>query len=133
MKLVIAALLAASASAFVPAQDGKTSTFLNTFEDELGAQPPLSFFEPLGMLTDVNQEHFNCLCYIEVKHGCICQLVFLGQIVTHNRTHLPGSIDMAGDSFDSYPNGIAALFGDNTIPRLDSANGAEPGDFPGDF
>eukprot|EP00957_Ditylum_brightwellii_P174602 13294057-Ditylum_brightwellii.AAC.1 len=58
---------------------------------------------------------------------------------------------MAGDSFDSYPNGIAALFRDDTTPQAgllqivafvgflelfvmkDSASGAEPGDFPGDF
>merc|ERR1712051_697428 len=36
---------------------------------------------------------------------------------TRNGIHLPGPIDMAGDSFDSYPNGIAALFGDNAIPQ----------------
>ena len=151
MKLIIAALLAASASAFAPAQVGKTSTSLNAFEDELGAQPPLGFFDPLGMLTDADQERFDRLRYVEVKHGRICQLAFLGQIVTRNGIHLPGPIDMAGDSFDSYPNGIAALFGDNAIPQAgllqivafvgflelfvmkDSANGAEPGDFPGDF
>eukprot|EP00566_Odontella_aurita_P034111 CAMPEP_0113553444 /NCGR_PEP_ID=MMETSP0015_2-20120614/15615_1 /TAXON_ID=2838 /ORGANISM="Odontella" /LENGTH=51 /DNA_ID=CAMNT_0000454511 /DNA_START=12 /DNA_END=163 /DNA_ORIENTATION=+ /assembly_acc=CAM_ASM_000160 len=51
MKLAIAALLAGSAAAFAPAQVGKVSTALNAFESELGAQPPLGFFDPLGMLT----------------------------------------------------------------------------------
>eukprot|EP00957_Ditylum_brightwellii_P124658 9500723-Ditylum_brightwellii.AAC.1 len=69
------------------------------------------------MLTDADQERFDRLRYVEVKHGRICQLAFLGQIVTRNGIHLPGPIDMAGDSFDSYPNGIAALFGDNAIPQ----------------
>eukprot|EP00565_Helicotheca_tamesis_P009518 CAMPEP_0185724902 /NCGR_PEP_ID=MMETSP1171-20130828/1259_1 /TAXON_ID=374046 /ORGANISM="Helicotheca tamensis, Strain CCMP826" /LENGTH=41 /DNA_ID= /DNA_START= /DNA_END= /DNA_ORIENTATION= len=41
MKLIIAALLATSAAAFAPAKVAKTSTALNAFEEELGAQPPL--------------------------------------------------------------------------------------------
>merc|ERR1712232_179192 len=59
--------------------------------------------------------------------------------------------DYAGDSFDSYPNGIAAVIGPDAIPGAglaqiialvgfleigvmkDSANGAEPGEFVGDF
>ena len=43
-------------------------------------------------------------------------LAFLGQIVTRAGIHLPGAIDYSGDSFDSYPNGIAALIGPNSIP-----------------
>ena len=86
-----------------------------------------------------------------MKHGRICQLAFLGHIVTRGGTHLPGDIDFSGHSFDSYPNGIAAVIGPDAIPLLgvgqifgfvgffelfvmkDSANRAEPGDFPGDF
>merc|ERR1712071_713001 len=84
---------------------------------ELGAQPPLVFFDPLGMLNgDVSQERFDRLRYVEIKHGRICQLAFLGQVVTRAGIHLPGSINYAGDSFDSYPNGIAALFGPDSIP-----------------
>merc|ERR1712037_936360 len=63
----------------------------------------------------------------------------------------PGSIDSAGDSFDSFPDGFAALGGPDSIPGAgtgqilvfcgllellvmkDSANGAEPGEFVGDF
>uniref|UniRef100_A0A7S2EDS0 Plastid light harvesting protein n=1 Tax=Ditylum brightwellii TaxID=49249 RepID=A0A7S2EDS0_9STRA len=116
MKLIVAALLAGSAAAFAPAQVAKTSTSLNAFEDELGAQPPLGFFDPLGMLADADQERFDRLRYVELKHGRICQLAFLGQIVTRGGVHLSGSIDQAGHSFDSYPNGIAALFGENAIP-----------------
>ena len=43
-------------------------------------------------------------------------LAFLGQIVTRAGIHLPGSINYAGDSIDSFPNGIAALVGPNSIP-----------------
>ena len=55
-----AALLAGSAAAFAPAQTGKASTALNmAFEDELGVQPPLGFFDPLGLLADADQETFR--------------------------------------------------------------------------
>ena len=76
---------------------------------------------------------------------------FLGQIVTRAGIHLDGPIDLAGNTFDSYPNGIAAIIGPDAISQSavaqivffigtlelgvmkDSANGAEPGEFPGDF
>eukprot|EP00562_Extubocellulus_spinifer_P035071 CAMPEP_0178698464 /NCGR_PEP_ID=MMETSP0699-20121125/10545_1 /TAXON_ID=265572 /ORGANISM="Extubocellulus spinifer, Strain CCMP396" /LENGTH=212 /DNA_ID=CAMNT_0020344515 /DNA_START=29 /DNA_END=667 /DNA_ORIENTATION=- len=150
-KLAIAALLAGSAAAFAPAQVGQSSTALNAFEGELGVQPPLGFFDPLGLLEDADQERFDRLRYVEVKHGRICQLAFLGQITTRNGIHLGGDIDFSGNSFDSFPNGLAAINGPDAIPQAgllqivafvgflelfvmkDSANGAEPGDFPGDF
>ena len=117
MKLAALTALVASASAFAPAQTGKATTALNAFEDELGAQAPLGFFDPFGMLSgDVTQERFDRLRYVEIKHGRICQLAFLGQVVTRGGLHLPGAINYAGDSFDSYPNGVAALFGPDSIP-----------------
>mmetsp|Transcript_4601 Transcript_4601/g.5304 ORF Transcript_4601/g.5304 Transcript_4601/m.5304 type:complete len:205 (-) Transcript_4601:171-785(-) len=117
MKLIITALLATSAAAFAPAKVAQSTTSLNAFEDELGAQAPLGFFDPFGMLNgDATQERFDRLRYVEIKHGRISQLAFLGQIVTRAGIHLPGDIDYSGDSFDSFPNGVAALFGPNSIP-----------------
>ena len=115
-KLAAIASLIAGASAFAPAQQGASSTALKAFESELGAQPPLGFFDPLGLLEDADQERFDRLRYVEVKHGRICQLAFLGQIVTRAGIHLPGNIDYAGNSFDSFPNGVAALIGPDAIP-----------------
>merc|ERR1719194_224889 len=152
MKSAILALLVGSAAAFAPVPVAKTVSALNAFEDELGAQPPLGFFDPFGMLSgDASQERFDRLRYVEIKHGRISMLAFLGQITTRAGVHLPGNIDYAGDSFDSFPDGLAALVGPNAIPQAglaqivllagflelgvmkDSANGAAPGDFPGDF
>jgi hypothetical protein len=117
MKLIIAATLAASAAAFAPSKVAQTSTSLNAFEDELGAQAPLGFFDPLGLLNgDVDQERFDRLRYVEIKHGRISQLAFLGQVVTRAGIHLPGDIDYSGDAFASYPNGVAALIGPDSIP-----------------
>merc|ERR1719362_977345 len=151
MKLAAFAALVGFAAAFAPAQTGKASNALNAFESELGVQPPLGFWDPLGLLDDADQEKFDRLRYVEIKHGRISMLAFLGQITTRAGIHLPGNIDYSGDSFDSFPDGWAAVYGPNAIPTAglaqivllagflelgvmkDSANGAAPGDFPGDF
>eukprot|EP00568_Trieres_chinensis_P007595 CAMPEP_0183295660 /NCGR_PEP_ID=MMETSP0160_2-20130417/3534_1 /TAXON_ID=2839 ORGANISM="Odontella Sinensis, Strain Grunow 1884" /NCGR_SAMPLE_ID=MMETSP0160_2 /ASSEMBLY_ACC=CAM_ASM_000250 /LENGTH=204 /DNA_ID=CAMNT_0025457179 /DNA_START=34 /DNA_END=648 /DNA_ORIENTATION=- len=148
MKLAIVALLAGSAAAFAPAQTGRSSVSLNAFKDEVGAQAPLGFFDPLGMLDGADQERFDRLRFVERKHGRIAMLAFLGQITTRAGFHLPGDIDYAGHSFASYPNGLAALFGDNAIPTLGlwqiiffigflelgvMSDITGTGDFPGDF
>merc|ERR1719157_228422 len=149
MKSAILAALIGSAAAFAPAPAAKTSTAVRAFEDELGAQPPLGFYDPFGLLNgDVSQERFDRLRYVEIKHGRISMLAFLGQITTRGGLHLPGNIDYSGDSFESFPNGLAALYGDNAIPQsgalqLFLAVGAlelgvmkdidGTGEFPGDF
>jgi len=145
MKLVIASILAGSAAAFAPASVPKASTAMNmAFESELGVQPPLGFFDPLGLLADADQEKFDRLRYVELKHGRISQLAFLGNIITRAGVHLPGDIDYSGTSFDSIPNGWAAV---GAIPQagllqivafvgfleLFVMKDITGGEFPGDF
>uniref|UniRef100_A0A6U5G3Q1 Uncharacterized protein n=1 Tax=Corethron hystrix TaxID=216773 RepID=A0A6U5G3Q1_9STRA len=110
MKFFLASLLAGSAAAFAPASQKATSTVaLSAFESELGVQTPIGFLDPLNLLGDATQERFDELRYTEIKHGRICQLAFLGNIITRAGVHLPGNIDSAGTSFDSIPDGWAAL------------------------
>merc|ERR1719360_33041 len=118
MKSVIAASLLASAAAFAPAKVSQSASALKAadFEDALGVQEPLGLWDPMGMLNGADEERFERLRYVEIKHGRISMLAFLGQVVTRAGIHLPGSINYAGDSFDSYPNGIAALVGPDSIP-----------------
>merc|ERR1719443_2758081 len=122
MKLLIATTMYAAASAFstaprVAQRASVTSSAPKmSFESELGVQEPLGYFDPLNLLANADQDRFERLRYVEVKHGRISMLAFLGQIVTRAGLHLPGSIDKAGDSFDSFPNGIAALIGPDSIP-----------------
>jgi hypothetical protein len=118
MKFTVLASLLASAAAFAPAmQKASTTTLASAFEDELGAQAPLGFFDPFGLLSgDAEEDRFDRLRYVEIKHGRICMLAFLGQITTRAGIHLPGNIDYSGHSFDSYPNGVAALVGPDSIP-----------------
>lgn len=107
----LSALIIGSASAFAPAQTGNaaSSTALNAFETELGSQKPLGFWDPIGMLREADQARFDRLRYTEVKHGRVAMLAFIGNLITRAGIHLPGNIDLNGDSFDSYPDGWEGL------------------------
>ena len=82
--------IVASTTAFALSKVAHTSTALNAFESELGIQPPLGFSNPLELLDNADKERFDRLRYVEIKHGCISQLVFLGQIV-HSSLRNPPS------------------------------------------
>jgi hypothetical protein len=100
MKSVIFAAAIASAAAFAPAPVAKTSSALNAFENELGAQPPLGFFDPLGMLEGADQAEFDRLREVEIKHGRISMLAVVGYLTT-----------ASGYRFDGYPADVPAGLG----------------------
>ena len=52
------------------------------YENELGALPPTGFFDPLGLLKDADQERFDRLRKVEIKHGRISMLAVLGHLTT---------------------------------------------------
>jgi len=79
------------------------------FENEIGVQPPLGLFDPLGLLDEADNVRFNRLRYVELKHGRVSMLAVLGHIVTTGGVRLPGDIDFHGTSFESIPTGLAAL------------------------
>jgi hypothetical protein len=89
MKLILASLIA-SAAAFAPSKVAQTSTSLKAFEDAIGAQEPLGFWDPLGMLDGADQERFDRLRYVELKHGRIAMLAVAGHIHTTMGYHFPG-------------------------------------------
>ncbi|GAX23975.1 hypothetical protein FisN_26Lu050 [Fistulifera solaris] len=105
MKTAVLASLIASAAAFAPAQKTASSSALKAFEDELGAQAPLGFFDPLGLVADGDQEKFDRLRYVEIKHGRICMLGVVGYLVTAAGIRLPGDIDYSGTKFADIPSG----------------------------
>merc|ERR1711988_834847 len=76
---------------------------------EVGAQPPLGFWDPLGLLENADQERFDRLREVELKHGRISMLAVLGHVVTTAGVRLPGNIDLDGDKFSDIPTGLAAL------------------------
>jgi hypothetical protein len=111
MKLVILASLLAGAAAFAPAQNtARTSVATNmAFENALGAQAPLGFFDPLGLVADGDQAKFDRLRYVEIKHGRVSMLAVVGYLVAEAGVRLPGNIDYSGTTFESIPNGFGAL------------------------
>ena len=102
----------------------------------------------MNFVADGDQARFDRLRYVELKHGRIAQLAFLGQITTRAGYHLPGNIFLDGTKFSEIGNGYAGLMqcGTKSIAQIvffigileltvmkDQANGAKPGEFPGDF
>jgi len=112
MKSAIFAFLIATAAAFAPAKDAaRTSVATNmAFENELGAQAPLGFFDPLGLVADGDQEKFDRLRYVEIKHGRICMLGVVGYLVNAAGIYLPGDIDYSGTKFSDLGYGWDASF-----------------------
>eukprot|EP00640_Fibrocapsa_japonica_P004164 CAMPEP_0113933908 /NCGR_PEP_ID=MMETSP1339-20121228/1251_1 /TAXON_ID=94617 /ORGANISM="Fibrocapsa japonica" /LENGTH=216 /DNA_ID=CAMNT_0000935463 /DNA_START=91 /DNA_END=741 /DNA_ORIENTATION=- /assembly_acc=CAM_ASM_000762 len=114
-KVVALAAVAGMASAFVPAAPlagvAKSSSALKmSFEGELGAQPPLGFFDPLGLLRDVDQDRFDRLRYVEVKHGRVAMLAIIGHLTTASGIRIPGYLSPSNDlKFEDVPAGLAAL------------------------
>lgn len=74
----------------------------------LGVQAPLGFFDPLGFTDGIDETEFQKLRVAELKHGRVAMLACLGYIVPYF-AKLPGSLDLAGDTFADVPNGLAAL------------------------
>jgi len=106
----ILSILVSTAAAFAPQQEAsRVSTSLSAFESEIGAQKPLGFWDPLNMLNGVEQDRFDRLRYVEIKHGRICMLAVLGHIHTAFGARVPGNIDYSGTSFASVKTGIAGL------------------------
>mmetsp|Transcript_2312 Transcript_2312/g.1432 ORF Transcript_2312/g.1432 Transcript_2312/m.1432 type:complete len:206 (+) Transcript_2312:98-715(+) len=110
MKLALLSLLTASAAAFAPSTQKSTSvTALNAFDSELGAQEPLGFWDPLNLVYEQDQERFDRLRYVELKHGRIAMLAVSGHIYTSAGNRLAGDIDYSGTSFADIKVGIAGL------------------------
>ena len=108
---------ATQAVAFAPSTKRSTSSALKmSFEQEIGAQPPLGFWDPLGLLKDADQERFDRLRTVEIKHGRISMLAILGHLTTTSGVHLPGEIAF-GTKFSDIDNGIAGLIGPNAVPQ----------------
>ena len=80
---MIVMALVASCAAFAPVgRVARSGALKMGFESEIGAQPPLGFWDPLGLLDDADQERFDRLRYVETKHGRISMLAILGHLVS---------------------------------------------------
>jgi hypothetical protein len=103
---IVASLV--GASAFSPVRSVRSSALKMNFEDAIGAQAPLGFWDPLGLLADADQERFDRLRLVEMKHGRIAQLAILGHLVTTAGYRLPTSLT-PGYDLSNVKTGLAAL------------------------
>lgn len=107
MKIAIATSLFASAAAFAPTSQQVSSTQLAgaagkaAFGNEVGAQMPLGYWDPLGLCDDGDAENFARLRWVELKHGRVAMLAVVGYLTTYAGVRFPGAEDI--------PSGFAAL------------------------
>lgn len=104
MKSVAAlALLAGSAAAFAPSAGSRAGSALRAdLSGEIGATAPLGYWDPFDMTNGGEQETFDALRHIELKHGRVSMLAFVGYCYTFDPSHrLPGCED--------FSTGLAAL------------------------
>ena len=108
-RAAVFALTLAAASAFVAPKAGSSPKTIvaNTYENEIGGIPPLGFWDPLGLSTDLSPEVFAQYRTAELKHGRIAQLAVVGYIVPEI-FRWPGEI-AHGISFADIPHGVAAI------------------------
>lgn len=86
-----------------------TSSLNAAFENELGAQDPLGYYDPLGVLSDGSQAKFDRLRFVEIKHGRICMLGVVGFLINKAGIYLPGAISLDGTQFSDCGYGFDAL------------------------
>jgi len=87
-----------------------TASPLRAFENELGVQAPLGFWDPLGFTSDGNVDDFKRRRSTEIKHGRISMLATMGYITPELTGKLPGYLSpSAGLKFEDVPNGLAAI------------------------
>eukprot|EP00543_Licmophora_paradoxa_P001441 CAMPEP_0202458030 /NCGR_PEP_ID=MMETSP1360-20130828/20423_1 /ASSEMBLY_ACC=CAM_ASM_000848 /TAXON_ID=515479 /ORGANISM="Licmophora paradoxa, Strain CCMP2313" /LENGTH=205 /DNA_ID=CAMNT_0049078347 /DNA_START=23 /DNA_END=640 /DNA_ORIENTATION=+ len=115
MRAVLAIAFAASAAAFSPVTKTASKSALNALapKDELGAIPPIGFFDPLGLCKNgpYGSEEDNFYHYrgVEVKHGRIAMAATLGMLTQQNY-HFEGYLSPSADlKFADIPNGLGAL------------------------
>merc|ERR1719174_2858150 len=87
-----------------------TGSPLRAFENELGVQAPVGFWDPLGFTADGNEDLFKRRRQTELKHGRIAMLATMGYITPEIVGKIPGELSPSmGLKFEDIPNGLAAI------------------------
>merc|ERR1712032_844348 len=86
-----------------------TASPLRAFENELGVQAPVGFWDPLGLTKDGDVESFKRRRATELKHGRVSMIACMGYIVPEF-FHWPGKLSPSKDlEFAYIPNGLSAI------------------------
>mmetsp|Transcript_11270 Transcript_11270/g.21218 ORF Transcript_11270/g.21218 Transcript_11270/m.21218 type:complete len:260 (+) Transcript_11270:51-830(+) len=82
---------------------------VRAFEDELGVQPPLGYFDPLGLSKEGDFGEFYRRREAEIKNGRVAMYATIGYIVPEY-FRWPGFLSFEEDlTFADVPNGLQAL------------------------
>lgn len=93
----------------------QSSQSLRAFENELGVQPPVGFWDPAGYTSGGDVDDFRRRRETEIKHGRVSMIAAIGYIVPEY-FRWPGSLSPSkGIQFADVPNGLKAL---PTIPAF---------------
>merc|ERR1712061_946372 len=93
-----------------------TDSPLRAFENELGVQAPVGFWDPVGFTSEGNVEDFTRRRVTEIKHGRISMLATMGYITPEITGKFPGYLSYSGNlKFADIPNGLAAI---SKVPAL---------------
>merc|ERR1712178_281846 len=86
-----------------------TASPLRAFENELGVQAPVGFFDPLGMTKDGDVEAFKRRSATELKNGRVAMLACMGYIAPEYSRFDGFCSPTENIKFSEIPNGLAAL------------------------
>merc|ERR1719446_199378 len=87
-----------------------TASPLRAFENELGVQAPVGFWDPLGLSSDGDVAVFKRRRETEIKHGRVSMLAAMGYITPELTGKLPGYLSPSmGLKFADIPNGLGAI------------------------
>merc|ERR1719346_739960 len=93
-----------------------TDSPLRAFENELGVQPPVGFWDPLGLASDGDVDDFKRRRTTEIKHGRVSMLACMGYMTPEITGKWPGYLSpSAGLKYADIPNGLAAV---SKVPAL---------------
>jgi len=106
------------------------------YANEPGVVAPLGLFDPISLLDDADQERFDRLRSVELKHGRASMLAVVGYLVTYAGYRLPGLEDVPAGlaALDKLPNDVVGQIW-MTFFLMEIANRDQTGEaeFPGDF
>merc|ERR1740115_498728 len=86
------------------------------FENELGVQAPVGFWDPVGFTADGDVAAFKRRRSVELKHGRISMMACMGFMTPEITGKLPGELSPStGLKFADIPNGIGAI---SKVPAL---------------
>jgi len=89
---------------------GNAVVVMKAFENELGVQAPVGFWDPLGLSKDGDAEQFQRRRSTELKHGRVSMLAAMGYMTPEITGKFPGYLSPSMKlQFTDIPNGLAAL------------------------